>query len=52
MKTNQDVLIKTLKEGMRAVLDACHKEMMPCLGKTEADTVKRVTILSVFKFGA
>jgi hypothetical protein len=40
MKTNQDVLIKTVKVEMRAMLDACHKGMMACLGKTKADTEK------------
>jgi hypothetical protein len=34
MKANQDVLIKTVKEEMRAMVDACHKEMMASLGKT------------------
>jgi hypothetical protein len=40
MKSNQDDLIRTVKEEMRAMVDACHKEMMACLGKTEADTEK------------
>jgi hypothetical protein len=40
MKTNQDDLLKTVKEEMRAMVDSCHKEMMACLGKTEVDTEK------------
>jgi hypothetical protein len=39
-ETNHDDLIKTVKEEMRAMVDACHKEMMACLGKTEADREK------------
>jgi hypothetical protein len=39
-ETNHDDLIKTVKEEMRAMVYACHKEMMACLGKTEADTEK------------
>jgi hypothetical protein len=31
---------KAYHEEMRAMLDACHKRMMTCLGKTEADTEK------------
>jgi hypothetical protein len=40
MKTNQDDLLKTVKEEMMAVVDAYHERMMACLGMTEADTEK------------
>jgi hypothetical protein len=47
MKTNHDDLLKTIKdeiqayhEEMMAMVDDCHKGMMACLGKTEADTEK------------
>jgi hypothetical protein len=40
MKTNQDELLKAVKEEMMAMVDAYHERIMACLGKTEADTEK------------